>query len=241
MANRDSLIAKIRALMDKTVDNGCTEAEMSAALDKARAMIDAYEVSDEELRLTKEEKAVLRSEPPGTKDPHSIKFQLAYAIGKFTDTECWRNHRTKGGGLNFLGLKSDCDFATWLLDSLTAFVQGEIADYLMKEGRFYFGNSRRSAISSFVAGCTGRISERMLELVQQSKTNMHPTGRELVVVKNQLVSAAKAKLGLKLRSSSSTRTVGDRNAYAAGRSAGDSASFGRPVGGQNGTLRLGAR
>ena len=32
--NRDSLLDKIRALMSKTVDNGCTEAEALAALTK---------------------------------------------------------------------------------------------------------------------------------------------------------------------------------------------------------------
>jgi hypothetical protein len=72
--NRDELIEKIRALMSKTVANGCTEAEALAALDKARAFMDAYEVTEAELQLTKEEAAILRSEPPGSRDMHNIKF-----------------------------------------------------------------------------------------------------------------------------------------------------------------------
>jgi hypothetical protein len=45
MNDRNSLLDKIRALMSKTAENGCTEHEALAALDKARALMDAYEVT----------------------------------------------------------------------------------------------------------------------------------------------------------------------------------------------------
>jgi hypothetical protein len=54
---REDLLAKIRALLSKTIEAGCTEGEAMLALQKARAMMDVYDVSDEELQLTKEEKA----------------------------------------------------------------------------------------------------------------------------------------------------------------------------------------
>ena len=88
--NRDSLLDKIRALMSKTVDNGCTEAEALAALDKARAMMDAYEVTEADLQLSKAEGAILRKEPPGSKDPHGIKRGMAVAVAKFCDCKAWR-------------------------------------------------------------------------------------------------------------------------------------------------------
>ena len=74
--NREKVIEKIKALLNKTVDNGCSEEEMGAALDKARAWMDAHEITEDELRLTKEEEAVLRSEPPDSLDPHNIKWHL---------------------------------------------------------------------------------------------------------------------------------------------------------------------
>ena len=76
MPDRNSIIEKIRALLSKTVENGCTEAEMMAALDKAAAMQDAYDIPDEELQLTKEEKVMLHADPPDLSDPHKIKWQL---------------------------------------------------------------------------------------------------------------------------------------------------------------------
>jgi Protein of unknown function (DUF2786) len=77
---REGLLEKIRGLLAKTLENGCTESEAMAALDKARAMMDAYAVSESELSLTKDEKAILRREPPGTKDPHRIKWHLMSAV-----------------------------------------------------------------------------------------------------------------------------------------------------------------
>jgi uncharacterized protein DUF2786 len=104
---RESVLNKIRALLAKTMENGCSEAEAMAALGKAQAMRDAYAVTEAELNLTKEEKAILRREPPGTKDPHRIKWFLVGAVSKFCNCRCWRERRAKGGGLVFCGLPSD--------------------------------------------------------------------------------------------------------------------------------------
>src|SRR5258708_24687890 len=82
---REKLLDKVKALLSKTVENGCTEEEALAALAKARAWIDAFEITDSELSLTTEEKAVFRREPPGTRDPHSIKCWLASAVAQLTD------------------------------------------------------------------------------------------------------------------------------------------------------------
>jgi len=53
--NREALLNKVRALLAKTITNGCTQPEALTALAKARAMMDAYEITEEDLRLAKEE------------------------------------------------------------------------------------------------------------------------------------------------------------------------------------------
>jgi hypothetical protein len=88
---RESLLDKIRALLAKTVENGCTESEALAALAKARGLMDSYVVGDDELGLTKEEKAILRREPPDSKDPHRIKFLLSRSVAEFCECEAWRD------------------------------------------------------------------------------------------------------------------------------------------------------
>lgn len=230
---RENLIDKIRALMSKTVENGCTEAEAMAALAKARAMMDAHEVTDGELQLSREETAVLRREPPGSKDPHKVKAFLAMAIAEFTDCRAWRDGQK---ALVFCGLPSDARFATWLLDSLAQFVRAELVNHLMSD--LNIGADRTAVCNGFAAGCCSRISARLRELVAQSKSAQTSNGRELVVVKSAAVSAKMAELGITLGKSRSSSRRFDGNAYAAGKAAGDRASFGRPVSGQSATLRL---
>jgi hypothetical protein len=234
--NREKMLDKIRALLSKTTENGCTEEEELAALAKVRALMDAYEVTEKDLQLTKDQAAILREEPPGTKDPHGIKFGLSDAVGEFTDCQAWRNHRSKGGGLVFCGLPADARFATWLLDHLTNFVQAELANYLM--GNVAIGMPRRRAINGFVIGITERISDRLIKLSKPAPAAT-TNSRALVVAKDQAIKSRMDKLGIKLRSRSGSEKQHDTSSLKAGRSAGDRASFGRPVSGRAGALRIG--
>src|SRR6516165_11414596 len=105
MADRNSIIEKIKALLSKTTANGATEAEMLAALDKASAMMDAYDISDEELQIAKDEAVTQHEDPPVLKDPHSIKWRLSYAVAQFCGVQIFRSrHET---GLRCIGMPSD--------------------------------------------------------------------------------------------------------------------------------------
>jgi hypothetical protein len=233
---RESVLNKIRALLAKTMENGCSEAEAMAALGKAQAMRDAYAVTEAELNLTKEERAILRREPPGTKDPHRIKWFLVGAVSKFCNCRCWRQRRDDGGGLVFCGLPSDAQFATWLLDTLADFVRAELVNHLMDAEPT--NEERREVMRGFVLGITDRISERLRELCEQSATLATSNAKALVVVKDAAIKAKLDELGIHLCAASSSCGAWDSSSYDAGRTAGDRASFGRPVSGQNATLRL---
>jgi hypothetical protein len=233
MNDRNSLLDKVRALLSKTAENGCTEHEALAALDKARALMDAYEITDAELQLTKAETAILRSEPPGSRDPHSIKRGMASAVARFCDCKVWRG----SNGLVFCGLQSDCQFATWLLDNLTSFVHAELVKHLI--GNIGDRGERRLVTASFAMGCTARISARLNALVEQSAKVAGSNSRALVVTKAGLIADAMTKHSITLGKSRSSRQRVDRGAYAAGAAAGERASFGRPVSGNGATLRIG--
>jgi hypothetical protein len=235
MINREALHDKIRALLSKTTANGCTEAEELAALDKARAMMDAYEVTDEDLQLSKAEAAVLHAEPTEDKlDPHQIKWQLARATGEFCDCKIFRGN---WGGLKFCGLPSDVEFAMWLIDHLADFVQAELVSHLIC--CLAPRSERRRMIKGFVEGCTDRISDRMVELCQRSAAKRTDNSCALMVIKSSAIADKMKELGIKLRSSSRRCVSVNEAAYEAGRKAGDQASFGRPVSGAAGVLRLG--
>ena len=156
------------------------------------------------------------------------------AVARFCNCQCWRKVHERV--LVFCGLPSDAQFATWLLDTLTAFVQAEIVKHLMDADPSK--EDRRDAIKGFMLGCTERISQRLDELCEQSAAVATSNAKALVVVKDAAVQAKLKELGIKFRGVSSCGGIGDFSSYEAGRSAGDRASFGRPVSGRNATLRI---
>jgi hypothetical protein len=236
MADRNSIIEKIKALLAKTTANGATEAEMMSALDKASAMMDAYDITDDELQVAKDEAAMLHADPPDLKDPHKIKWRLSYGVAEFCGVQIYRaRHET---GLRCIGMPSDVQFATWLLDNLADFVFAELYAHLI--GCLAPQSERRVIIRSFTAACCERIADRLLALVERSKAARTSNGRELVVIKSGAIKAFMKEQGIRLRMCSgySPSNV-DATAQAAGRAAGDRASFGRPVTGAAGVLRIG--
>ena len=233
MKSRESLLDTIRALLAKTTANGCTEAEMLASLAKARAMRDAYSITDDELALAKEEEAVLHEVPEDPNDPHRIKWRLGNGVAEFCDCEIWRE---RSRGLRFCGTTSDVEWAVWLLDHLTDFVSSELVLHLMTS--LAPSSERARVIKGFVLGCTGRINERIAELCKPA-ADATDNSRVLMVIKSGAIAAKMAELRIKLRQSSSRCTSFDDGALEAGRKAGDQALFGRPVSGTAGVLRLG--
>lgn len=230
--DRTKLLDKIRALLSKTTENGCTEYEALAALDKAREMMDAYEVTPEDVALKGEMAAVLNC---GASDPHGTKAGLAVTIAAFCDCKVWRAK----DGIRFCGLDSDAALAVWLLDTLSAFVQRELAKHLWT--CMAPKGARRTIINGFVGGCCRRINDRLKTLSLQSNMAKTSNGRALVVAKSALVNAKMSELGLHLSRSRRTMRRIDRNSYAAGQSAGDRATFGRPVSNGGGVAMIGCR
>src|SRR5438874_8161705 len=96
MADRNTIIDKIKALLAKTTENGATEAEMLSALDKASAMMDAYDITDDELRIAKDEAVMQHSDPPDLKDPHQIKWRLTYGVSQFCNVQIFRSRHETG-------------------------------------------------------------------------------------------------------------------------------------------------
>ena len=165
MADRNSIIDKIKALLAKTTANGATEAEMLSALDKAYAWMDAYEITDADVQETRDEAAILHAEPPDLKDPHSLKWRLLSGVAKFCGVRIFRTtHQT---GLKCIGMPSDVQFAMWLLDTLADFVFAELYAHLI--GCLAPRSERRIIIRSFTATCCERINERLIALVERSQ------------------------------------------------------------------------
>ena len=243
--NRKGILAKIKALLAKTTVNGCTEAEAMAALDKARQMMDAYDVTDTDLAFDGEK---VTQERVDRDDPDNIRWQLCSGVGKFCDCRVWGERATDK--IVFLGLETDAGFAAWLLDTLEQFVRRQSLQFLADMGRAVGGETdlfgaplngadREHKRRSFVFGCVTRIAERLRKAAAEREIKSAGNGRSLVVVKNALVTDAFRKLNITLRSSRSRGIDADPYAFGRGQQAGDRANFGRPVNGGGKTLAIG--
>jgi hypothetical protein len=226
MTAREKMLARVRAIMAKTLENGCTEGEAMAALDKARELIAAYDISEAELGATNEpERATVSKD--ATSDPYDIKRWLSVAVGRFTRCRVW-NGKAAGYAVGLAGLEADVAFANWLLDTL--------AQYVLRELRIHQAQRRAQGLTnpriigaSFVQGCCTRIGERLKELAPKDPVDVTGNANALVVSRKALISKAMADAGIHLQKGRRSRRNVNMGAYGAGTSAGNGATFSRPV------------
>lgn len=221
MSDRKALIAKIKALLAKTVENGCTEAEAIAALEKAGELKAEYAIGHDDIAFGGEQ---CIHEGRSVDDRDRIRQNLSAGVASFCECMTWT-----GPGfdqINFCGLEGDVGFAHWLLDMLADYVRRELASYLRATWSPVKGRVRRRETEGFVNGCTRRISERLHELAPTpAKTG---NGRDLVVAKLALIMRTMEEHGIRLRETFRMRRS-DRSADDAGELAGDRARFNRPI------------
>src|SRR5258708_1389407 len=114
--SRKKMLEKVKAILSKTMDNGCTEGEAMAALAKARELMATYEIDEKELRDVAEKAQVHKT---AVSDPYEIKRNLCVNVGRFTSCKAFRE---RDNVICFAGKEGDIVFATWLLDTLQRFV-----------------------------------------------------------------------------------------------------------------------
>jgi hypothetical protein len=228
--NRQSLAARVKALLAKTVENGATEAEALAALAKARELMDRYQLDQGALGLEEEGTEMYRQ--PFSTDKHlgrianDIKFHLASTIGDFTDTRIWRSR--KDHCFKVFGLRSDTDFASYLLDHLANYIINAQASYHLQCVLDDIAPLSTAGEDSFITGAICRINERLTAMSRERHGTS--TGRALIPLKNALVRRDFDRLGIHLSTSRGRYgNAADSGALAAGQRAGDRATFARPV------------
>jgi Protein of unknown function (DUF2786) len=236
---RAKVASIVEALLQKTTENGATEAEAMAAAEKARELMDRHQLDLGEVGMAKEgvHKASIKR---GHYKTLAVKDRLAHFVSEFCDTRVWLTKSSDQ--MHFFGLRSDAEFAGWLVQSLETFVSHGALAFIASQP-FMEARTRWEAEKAFVLGAIDRINQRLAELTRERRASMAKTkgdGRSLVVVKSAIVETEFAKLGLTLgKGGKLAASAKDRGAYGAGRAAGDKASFGRPVNGGKGTAQIG--
>lgn len=156
---RKKMLERVKAILSKTMENGCTEGEAMAALAKARELMATYEIDEKELQDVAEKAQIYKTTPS---DPYNIKKGLCVNVGRFTNCKAFRDRQEV---INFAGKPGDIIFATWLLDTLQRYVMRALRNY-QKELIVNKGSNHSNNLTSvsFVIGCTHRINEKLKEL-----------------------------------------------------------------------------
>lgn len=227
------IAARIKALLAKSVENGATEEEALAAMEKARELMDKYGVTASALEAEADtiKPETMRRDGWGT---FIIKDRLASNVARYTDCKIWFDF---GGDFHVLGSDTDRLFCMWLLDSLDQFIRRSCVEFIKTQT---ITGKKWDHEKAFCIGAINRINERLTALIAERRTSVQTKdGRSLVVIKSDLVTKAFDGLGLKLRRATSSVTYKKSSkAYAAGHAAGGKAKFSRPVNGGAGVKAI---
>ena len=221
---REDLLNRMRALSAKTVANGCTEAEAASAADLLGRLLDRYGFDLSDLEAKKEpitEKTVFGDNKRLGEIVWAIK-----AIGEYCDVVAWQTSQKAMGQmrecLKFFGRESDCEGATYLTHLCYTALKSGWDDYMKNnitlpdarttQQRWNNSNALQKMRISFQRGMAMRLASRLnvMKTERNARTDQATgkTGYDLVVVKNQVVTEAFAKTGIKLNTSK-TRKAAD--------------------------------
>lgn len=247
---RETIANRIRNLLAKTVENGCTEAEALAAAEMARRIMDQHRLSQSDLEVQEEPIDEELVDRPTDRKICAADLCL-YGLDAYCGVETWYREtqgRDKNGyhkwvrKLVIFGLKSDVQMATYLYRMIASAIRVE-SDRHIQDNPVYHDDWLSPAQKahrtikvkqSFQVGMGRRLGQRLNEMAKAANaTAKTSSGTSLVVVKSAMVKEAYEALGLKFGRASKGPSAYDDNAYLAGKAAGDRVNLGRPVGGAN--------
>jgi hypothetical protein len=221
---RRELLERLDALMNMTVENGCSEHEAEVAAAKAARLMDQYGLSLEELRSLEPEQAIKTEETWTDNKKKHPTIDCSYWVAQLTSTRILFSPNLQH--LWYYGVESDIAIAKFLMQLFKTSAEVSWARYWKQiRGEDY---NPLLAHTSFMRGLVRRLNIRLAEMVNQRKAERakNNSSRELLVLKDQLIDAKIAAEFGKLRKREITGgfDYADEH-YVAGSKAGDHISI----------------
>lgn len=225
----EKIIDRIKALLSKTVQNGCTEDEAFLAARKAQEIMDQYDIDNSALAEKSEFVQFLRE---GVKTD-IMKRRLIVAVTDYCGCYVVLRHT---GAAEVTGRDVDIVMAQWLYDTLNSYLSRELKNHMSGHHKDP-GAEKTRRKNGFIVGACRRITERLEEMAHVRSEK----GNALVVARSKESENAYLALneGIKLRHGRSSSVSVSGSSMAAGRDAGDRASFSRPINSGSKTQLLG--
>jgi hypothetical protein len=234
LTEREKIKAKIKALAEKTVSNGCTEEEAMAAMQGVGRLLAQYNLTMEEIDVRSSPFKTIHV-PINRRRRHPVDG-VTMALARLIDGKTWFSPRRAGSSYAFFGQEQDLELVEYLFTVIknaidTESVKFKESAYYREEGEYY---PRKTLYVSFQKGMARRIAERLIEIKAANDAELasaKSTGRALIVLKSQLVEqeykVVEKKLGL--RNTYSYARAPESGAYGIGKVAGDRVNLSRPL------------
>jgi hypothetical protein len=226
---RAAKLVQIRALMARTVKNGCTEAEAREAAAAVDRQLARYEIDLDE--VTVKEQEIVRLDVKG-----AAKHDVIYAAGRiagFTDCRTWTSANTD---IVYFGFQVDTEIAEYLTMIFLRALDRETPNFIAfnpEYASFASGKVRKEFLTSFRIGMASRLGERLAELKSARDFARKSTGSDLVLIKAPLVEEAFDALGIRFgHSRVGGKSVSHTGAYTAGRTAAEGVSISQGIAGR---------
>ncbi len=225
---KDSIIRKIVALQERTVAQGCSEAEALSAARLVGRLLAQHNLAMTDVQLRSS------SCTQGTVETFShSEVEICFcitSIGRFYDVKCWHSVDPLGGHqYHFFGLQEDVRVAKWLYEIIFVAMGRELVGFrlYMKQKKIRAGKKQ---ISSFLSGMAGKIGRRLVEMKrEQDAKNKTTTGRDLVILKSDIVREQFETLGIGLHRRHEDRKPFDGDAFNSGDRTGGRVNFNKTI------------
>lgn len=183
--DRDKIAAKIRALLAKRIENGCTEEEALSAASMAAGLLAKYNMTLDEsaLRANPFKRESVQQED----DIGERIWKVARAISKLTGARYWRSRPGVAPvEISFFGFAHEVEVSKYLLAICARALEDGRRGVLKARALLIASHRRRHAIA-FIDGMIDRLAQRIEEMVPPVAP-----GTGLVVVRNALIDDALA-------------------------------------------------
>jgi hypothetical protein len=233
---------RIKALTEKTVANGCTEAEAMAAADMVGRLLERYALSMDEIEI-RTARCVQVEVPLGSQRRRPIDGCVP-TIARFCDCKVWLARAATpdpetpyfdptrpGSRYVFFGFETDTALATYLFTVIDRAVITETSAFRQLNPHFR-GVRLRQASSSFQHGVVARVSERLDAMHRAREAAVRAqrsTGTALILAKDRVVEDAFRETDVRLVSMNATGRRVISTAFRAGWAAGERVNLNRPV------------
>ena len=224
--------ARIKALTEKTVSNGCTEAEAMAAAEMVGRLLERYALSMDEVDV-REAVCVQVAIPIGGQRRRPIDGCVT-AIARFCECKVWLAKLESGTNYVFFGFEPDTALAGYLFSLIDHAIYNELNAFRAAHPRLR-GNDLRAASTSFQHGMTVRLAARLDEMHDKRDASVaaqRAGGTALMLVKQTVVEDAFRQTDIRLTAAAQRAKIPLNGAFKHGMEAGDRVNLTNPVAGR---------